>query len=184
MCFCVFQHVVLPDESFATYVTFVRFLPRVQTHMTPEVSFVVELFRTNFALVRLLPRVFAQMFLEEELGREPLPTCVTLEWLVTRMETLVVLCEITRFVKHFVTIHALMHVICSYFSHYRLAIHDQGTVFTVQTAIGSLLLHLMMSKRVTEVRFCTVAIHVLHSIKWCEIILMVLYLLFHHIHGT
>jgi hypothetical protein len=65
----VFDHPVLADESLSADVAGEGFLSGVQTHVSPEVSLVVELLRAHVALVRLVARVLGQVFLKTKLKK-------------------------------------------------------------------------------------------------------------------
>ena len=61
----VLDHPVFADEPFSADVTGERLLAGVETHVTPEVSLVVELLGADVALVRFVPGMLCQMFLEK-----------------------------------------------------------------------------------------------------------------------
>ena len=65
----MFDHPVLADESLSADVAGEGFLSGVQTHVSPEVSLVVELLRAHVALVRLVARVLGQVFLKTKLKK-------------------------------------------------------------------------------------------------------------------
>ena len=58
------DHSVLPDEPLATDVAGEGLFTGVKTHVTPQISLVVELLRTNVALVRLVTSMLGQVLLE------------------------------------------------------------------------------------------------------------------------
>jgi hypothetical protein len=60
----VLDHAVFPDEPFPADVAGEGLLAGVKTHMTPEVSLVVELLRADVALVRLVTCVLGQVLLQ------------------------------------------------------------------------------------------------------------------------
>ena len=60
------NHAILSDESLATDVTGKRFFTGVQTHVTPEISLVVELLRTDVTLVGLVTSMLGQVLLKNK----------------------------------------------------------------------------------------------------------------------
>jgi hypothetical protein len=62
----VLDHAVLPDEALSADVAGERLLAGVKTHVTPEVSLVVELLRADVALVRLVAGVLGQVLLKQK----------------------------------------------------------------------------------------------------------------------
>ena len=61
----VLDHPVLADEALAAGVAGEGLLPRVEAHVPPEVSLVVELLRAHLALVGLVAGVLSQVFLKQ-----------------------------------------------------------------------------------------------------------------------
>ena len=64
----VLDHPVLADEALAAGVAGEGLLPRVEAHVPPEVSLVVELLRAHLALVGLVAGVLSQVFLKQNKG--------------------------------------------------------------------------------------------------------------------
>ena len=58
------DHPVFADEPFATDVAGEWLFTGVKTHVTPEISLVVELLRTHVTLVRLVTSMLGQVLLE------------------------------------------------------------------------------------------------------------------------
>ena len=77
----------------------------METHVPPEVRLVVELLWADLAFVRLVACVFAQVLKVEVFLRETLAAARTLERLVARVEALVVLRQVARFVERFVAVN-------------------------------------------------------------------------------
>ena len=61
----VLHHPVLSDEALAADVAGEGLLPRVKAHVASQISFVVELLRTDFTFVRLVSSVLREVLLEQ-----------------------------------------------------------------------------------------------------------------------
>ena len=61
----VLHHPVLADEALAAHVAGEGLLPSVKAHVASQISFVVELLRTDFTFVRLVSSVLGQVLLQQ-----------------------------------------------------------------------------------------------------------------------
>lgn len=95
----VFHHVVLPDESLAAITADKRFFAGVEAHVPPEVCLVIELLRANLALVWFVSSMLSQVLRVQTLKGKPLAALTTFKRLFARVEALVVLRQITGFIK-------------------------------------------------------------------------------------
>jgi len=98
----VLHHPVLADEALAAHVAGEGLLPSVKAHVASQISFVVELLRTDFTFVRLVSSVLGQVLLIQQLHWKPLPALRTLKWLFSIMETFIMLLQVTDFLEYFV----------------------------------------------------------------------------------
>jgi len=98
----VLHHPVLSDEALAAHVAGEGLLSCVKAHVASQISFVVELLRTDFTFVRLVSGVLRKVLLIQQLHWKPLPALRTLKWLFSIMETFIMLLQVTDFLEYFV----------------------------------------------------------------------------------
>jgi len=106
----VFRHVVLPNESFPTDGADERFLPGMETEVTSEICFVVELLGTELTFVGFVVPVLGHVVRESRGLREPFPAGGTLEGFPSRVTTVGVLGQVAGAVKGFGAIGTLYHL--------------------------------------------------------------------------
>ena len=104
----VLHHMILSDEPLATLLTGIRLGARVQTHVPSQISFVVEHLRALLTFERFVALMLREVLLVRLIAGKSFATSLTLERLVAAVESFVVLCQVARFVKHFVALHTSM----------------------------------------------------------------------------
>lgn len=88
----MFHHVILAYETLVAYFTNVRFCAGVQTHVSSQIGFMIELFNTLVALEWLVAIVFGHVLRMRLIAWKAFATPLAFEWLFTAVECFIVLC--------------------------------------------------------------------------------------------
>lgn len=106
MSVTMFQHVILPDESFRTNVATIRTHVGMQTCVPPQVRLMVESFRADFTLVWLVTGMLIRMRFKLFVVGETFAAPGTFERFVSAVKTLIVLRQVTRLIEKLMALFA------------------------------------------------------------------------------